>query len=311
MYFTGKWSWSFDDDGTHNYGPHAGLYSRCLLVGREVGAVHIELGLARLGPGGRVDRHVHSFEQCAYVLSGEPAVEIGAQKFRLRAGDYVLFPVGVPHGWRNPGPDEARWLEVSTPQQLAPESAWHDTCFLPSSFLPSSGPSHVDVPNFTDPTVRYLGHDPGSPRDRTGVALPGSERRREPVGMDTASLVYSGISVKMLVDANLGADLLTLFTVDYEPGGAAQVHDHPFEEAYLFVEGEIEAEINGHKATFRAGDVLFCGVGVLHGFFNTSSGWVRWLEVQAPQPPRRHSYRWPSYWDQLGARLRQEGSLGP
>ncbi len=97
--------------------------------------------------------------------------------------------------------------------------------------------------------------------------------------MDTALLAYSGISIKMLVDSNLGAELMTMFTVDYEPGGAAQVHDHPFEETYFFLEGEIEGEIEGEKTIFRAGDVLFCGVGVLHGFFQSvpagCGGWRR------------------------------------
>ena len=63
--------------------------------------------------------------------------------------------------------------------------------------------------------------------------------------MDTALLAYSGISVKMLVDRAFGADLLTMFTVDYEPGGAAQAHDHPFEETYFFLAGEVEAELDG------------------------------------------------------------------
>ncbi len=49
----------------------------------------------------------------------------------------------------------------------------------------------------------------------------------------------------MLVDRTFGADLLTMFTVDYELGGAAQVHDHPFEEAYFFLDGEIEGELDG------------------------------------------------------------------
>ena len=63
--------------------------------------------------------------------------------------------------------------------------------------------------------------------------------------MDTALVVYSGISVKMLVDRVLGADLLTMFTVDYEPRGSAQAHDHPFEETYFFLAGEIQAELDG------------------------------------------------------------------
>ena len=79
--------------------------------------------------------------------------------------------------------------------------------------------------------------------------------------MDTALLAYSGISVRMLVDRGFGADLVTMFTVDYEAGGAAQAHDHPFEEAYVFLAGEIEAELDGEHHVLRAGDVVFAGVG--------------------------------------------------
>ena len=108
------------------------------------------------------------------------------------------------------------------------------------------------------------------------------------MGRDTALTVYSGISVKMLVDRVFGAELLTMFTVDYEPGGSAQVHDHPFEETYFELDGQVQ--------TIRAGDVVFSSVGATHGFFNTGSGRVRWIETQAPQPPERHSYRWVDHW---------------
>jgi len=41
---------------------------------------------------------------------------------------------------------------------------------------------------------------------------------------------------------------------------------------------------------------VFAGVGTTHGFFNTGTGRVRWIETQAPQPPERHSYRWVDHW---------------
>jgi quercetin dioxygenase-like cupin family protein len=303
MDFAGKWSWSFGDDGAHGYGAHAVGYSRRGLVGNGTGAVHTDLALCRLSAGGRVDRHVHSFEQCAYVLSGEPVVESEGRRLQLVSGDYVLFPVASPHAWLNSGAEEARWLELSTPQRFPPNSGRDDTYFLPPLQA-----SDVERPNFKDPTVRHVGHYAGAPPQQEGAAFSTPARGRAPAGMDTALLAYSGISVKMLVDSHLGAELLTMFMVDYEPGGAAQIHDHPFEEAYVFMEGEIEAEIGGRKTSFRAGDFLFCGVGVLHGFFNTSPGRVRWLETQAPQPPRRHSYRWPAHWEQLSDRLKEEGN---
>jgi quercetin dioxygenase-like cupin family protein len=114
--------------------------------------------------------------------------------------------------------------------------------------------------------------------------------------MDTALTVYSGISVKMLVDRVFGAELMTMFTVDYEIGGAAQAHDHPFEETYFFLAGECEAELDGKPYTLRAGDVVFAGVGSVHGFYNTGTERVRWIETQAPQPPARHAYRWLDHW---------------
>jgi mannose-6-phosphate isomerase-like protein (cupin superfamily) len=119
--------------------------------------------------------------------------------------------------------------------------------------------------------------------------------------MDTALLAYSGISVKMLVDRGFGADLLTVFTVDYELGGAAQPHDHPFEETYFFLAGEAEAELDGKSYTLRSGDVVFAGVGSVHGFFNVGTERVRWIETQAPQPPARHAYRWVQSWQRFAS----------
>ncbi len=303
MYFRTKWDWSFAGDEVTGYAGHALGYGRRVLIGRHTGAAHTDLGLARLGPGGQVDRHVHAFERCAYVFSGAPEVQLDDIWLQLQAGDYVLFPVGKPHAWRNPGAEEARWLELSSPQPQTSPASWPDTVFLAPV-----GAGSARRPHPGDPTTPYVGHYRGVASQSEALAVRGPARGRAPAGMDTALLAYSGITVKMLVDANLGADLLTMFMVDYEPGGAAQVHDHPFEEAYLFLEGEIEAEVDGEPMTLAAGDVLFCGVGVLHGFFNTSSGRVRWVETQAPQPPRRHSYRWPAQWQELNKRLPREGT---
>ena len=151
-------------------------------------------------------------------------------------------------------------------------------------------------PQFGDPAVRLVGHYDGTPPQAEALRVDDPARGRKPAGMDTALLAYSGISVKMLVDRVFGADLLTMFTVDYEIGGSAQQHDHPFEETYVFLAGEVEAELDDTTYTLRPGDVVFSGVGSLHGFYNTGTERVRWLETQAPQPPVRHAYRWAPTW---------------
>ena len=128
--------------------------------------------------------------------------------------------------------------------------------------------------------------------------------------MATALLAYSGIAVKMLVDQRLDAQLSTMFMVEYQPGGVAQPHDHPLEEAYFMLEGEVEAVADDARYLLRPGDVFWTGVGCIHAFYNTSGGTVRWLETQAPQPPGRHAYRFNRDWEYLKAKLASLGRRG-
>ena len=125
--------------------------------------------------------------------------------------------------------------------------------------------------------------------------------------MRTALLVYSGITVKMMVDSDLGAHLLTMFMVQYEPSGMAGRHDHAYEETYLILEGEVDAEFDDQTYHLVPGDVAWAGVGCVHAFSNPGPGVVRWLETQAPQPPSRHSYRFARDWEYLRAATSEEG----
>jgi len=275
-------------------GAQTGL-TRQTLIDASVGAVHTQLDIHALAPGGEVRAHCHSFEEAHWVLEGWPALLLDGHAMRLRAGDYVAVPVGMPVAWANPGDIAAKVLTVSTPIRLGPDAPRRDTFLLPHrDWDPAAAPA---LPG--GPTARLVGHYEGTPPQAEALKLKDRPRGRPTAGRDTALVVYSGISVKMMVDATLGAALLTMFTVDYEPGGSAQIHDHPFEEAYLFMEGEVEGEFEGQSYTFRRGDVAWAGVGATHGFFNDGTTHVRWLETQAPQPPVRHSYRWYDDWKKL------------
>jgi quercetin dioxygenase-like cupin family protein len=124
--------------------------------------------------------------------------------------------------------------------------------------------------------------------------------------MATALLAYSGIAVKMLVDQRMGAALGTMFMVEYQPGGIAHPHDHPLEEAYVMLEGEVEFHADDAVYVLSPGDVLWTGVGCIHAFYNRTEGTVRWLETQSPQPPARHSYRFNRDWDYLQEKLQSQ-----
>lgn len=259
-------------------------------------AVHTGFGLCALEPRGSIPAHVHSFEESFYVVAGLLVLELEEGAYRLGPGDYGLVPVGVPHAWRNEGAETVRWAEMLAPQPR--ELFGGDTYLVPDLESRTSNP--VDV---RDPRNRLLGHISPANLD---VGQQTQDKLALSASMRTALLVYSGITVKMMVDSDLGAQLSTMFMVHYDPEGVAGPHDHPFEETYFFLEGEAEAEFDGEKYRLGPGDIAFAGVGCVHGFRNVGGGPLRWLETQAPQPPGRHSYRFVRDWTYLRERL--EGS---
>ena len=271
------------------YEGHAEGFRRWPVVDGSVGAVHTGFGIGELEPGGSLSAHVHSFEESLYVLEGEVVLRTSEAAVRLRPGDYGVIPVGVPHELRNEGTATARLAAMSA-QQPRPAHGG-DTYWLPP--LPEREPVAVDV---RDPRTRSFGHiEPGNmdPAKQTQEMLAVS------ASMRTALLVYSGITVKMMVDTDLGAQLSTMFMVQYEERGLAGAHDHPFEETYLILDGQVDATFDGETYRLGVSDVAWAGTGCVHAFSNPGPGTVRWLETQAPQPPARHSYRFVRDWDYL------------
>ncbi|HEX6232731.1 MAG TPA: cupin domain-containing protein [Jiangellaceae bacterium] len=256
------------------------------------GAVHTGFGVCRLEPGGVVPSHVHSFEESVHVLEGEVVLQTPGTAVRLGEGDYGLVPVGVPHAWRNDGMAPVRWAEMLAPQPRERYGA--DTFRVPD--LELSEPVSIDP---RDPRTRSFGnirpqHMDPSKQSQELLAVSASMR--------TALLVYGGVTVKMMVDSDLGAVLSTMFMVQYDPDGGASPHDHPFEETYLILDGDVDATFDGEAYRLKPGDVAWAGAGCQHSFAATGAP-VRWLETQAPQPPGRHSYRFWRDWDYLAKAL--------
>jgi quercetin dioxygenase-like cupin family protein len=268
-------------------------FRRCAAVDMDA-SVHMRFGICELDPGGSVGWHVHSFEESFYILEGEVVCETPEGAFRLQGGDYGFVPVGSPHAWRNAGPRAARWADMLAPQPRLSGEA--DTFAVAAAGSPAD-PRPLDI---RDPRMRSFGHIDADSMD---VANQTQEKMAVSASMRTALLVYSGITVKMMVDSDLGAFLQTMFMVQYEPNGFAGPHDHPFEEAYLILEGETDAVFDGHPYRLGPGDIAWAGVGCTHEFSNPAEARVRWLETQAPQPPGRHSYRFARDWRYLGDAL--------
>jgi quercetin dioxygenase-like cupin family protein len=258
------------------YAGHSEGHARFPLVDRAAGSVHQAMTVAELAPGGRVDLHLHAFEEGLYVLEGQLVLEVAGTRETLEADDYVFVERAVAHSLENPGSEAARWLEVGAPQ---PGADLDDTVF------PKGRPPEVE----TELAYRRERFDDGQlppPSSALGLA-----------GFGAANV--GGASLKMLIERDFGASQFNLMMVEYVEGGLIKEHDHAFEEGFFFLTGEIEAVLDGRTYTLGAGDYCWSGVGSMHSFANRAEKPVRWLETQVPQPPTRHQARFRGEWEGL------------
>ena len=284
-----------------DYVGHSKGYARCSVIDGAAGSVHMGVGLCELKAGGRVDSHLQSFEESFYVVEGEPVLILDGVGYPLAPGACGLIPVGVQHAWLGPKRGRAKWIDMMAPQPR-PVGGEEDTYFL--GLPPKVQVEELDI---RDPRSRHffrMAED-----DIVVDKLKIGARKHAPTvsaSMNTALLAYSGIALKMLVDKRLDAQLHTMFMIEYQPGGCAHPHDHPMEESYIILDGEVDAVADGKRYTLREGDVFWTGVGCVHAFYNTSKRTVRWLETQSPQLPDRHGYRFSRDWEYLKEKLAKQ-----
>lgn len=259
-------------------GPGGGAgHRRQVMIDETCGSIHMTLGWAALEPGAEVAPHAHSFETSIYVADGEVDLAVAGLVHRLGVDDYALVPLGAVHALRSA--EGARWLEVMTPQAR----------LEPRDTFAAGGPvdwAEAAPPDFASPLRGAVGHF------AERQLPPPSQLQME--GYSGGDV--TGIRLKMLIDKVFGAQHMNVFMVEFQPGGAGNSHDHPLEEAYVIVSGRARAVLDGERYEVGPGDVVWTGVGGVHAFFPVGDAPVRWIEVQAPQPPAQHAFRFLQQW---------------
>ncbi len=253
-------------------------FRRADLIGRAQGSVHMSFSIADLGPGGRIDNCVHSYEKGIFITEGEVELNRDGKRYRLGPHDYALIPIGTPHAFRNRGDQPARWVEKCAPQPKPP-GEWADSFFPP----PPDWPGDAALLGPKDPLAQMVGHFDAS-------QLP------PPAKVDA---YMWGWSKKLLIDRKLGGQQFDLFIIEFAEGGQTSLHDHNFEEAYLVLEGEVTFEAEGEEYALTPGTIAWSGVGAPHGFFLNRGTSCRWLEVMSPQPPAQNANRRLATWDDI------------
>jgi len=75
---------------------HSGTKNFRLIGPETVGARQVEMILGEIERGKGAHPHLHTgIEQVAYLLEGTAHVEIGEEKFEMKAGEACFFPAGV------------------------------------------------------------------------------------------------------------------------------------------------------------------------------------------------------------------------
>ena len=257
---------------------HSKGYHRIPLVDHTTGSVHQAVGICELQPGGVVDYCLHTNEEGIFVIEGQLEVLRDRQAFRLSADDFALIPYGIPHAYRNSGDKAVRWFEVSAPQPKAP-GGWQDTIFFdavwPEEVIPS-GPE--------DPRVQLVGHFD----EKT------SESESRGVGIATR-----GQKIYKFMGLPFGTQNFLLMIGILEPGGIIGPHDHPIEEWYYGLSGELEFTMEEKVYHLHPGDVTWTGVGAMHYWHNTGNVPYRWIETHVPEMPTLYGSRNYPHWEKL------------
>jgi len=113
-------------------------------VGTRIGARKLGYNITAVPPGKRAfPLHNHRVnEEMFFVLEGEGEVRIGAERHRVRRGDFIACPPGGPetaHQIINTGKDELKYLAVSTME-------YPEICDYPDSgkFMVAELPRNAD-----------------------------------------------------------------------------------------------------------------------------------------------------------------------
>lgn len=113
------------------------------LAWRETGSTQLFVGQQWLGQGQRVFLHTHPVEEVLMFLAGRGTATLDGEAIEIAAGDSLIIPAGVVHGFRNDEPESLHVLVIFPGDDFARtdlvEPA-HDQSALHPSSLPGLPP---------------------------------------------------------------------------------------------------------------------------------------------------------------------------
>ncbi len=262
-----------------DYAGRAAGFERISLIDRAAGSVHMQACISRLHAGGHIDACVHAYEKGIYVFDGELELWRDSGCLRLPADSYALIPYATAYALRNRGATTARWFEIMAPQPK-PAAALRDTFFTAVEAWPAAIEQLAGAATAEQLASRFAAENP--------IPAKGGE-------------LQQGLSVFRFMERRFGARCFFMMRGEMTVGAYRTRHDHPLEEFYLGLDGEVIMDIEDRSFRLGAGDFAWTGSGTSHAFRQIGEVPFRWLETQTPQFPPELGTRNYVEWEKLRA----------
>jgi quercetin dioxygenase-like cupin family protein len=99
---------------------------------------------------------------------------------------------------------------------------------------------------------------------------------------EAKALNVMGGQVRFLCESGDTGNAWSIMECSLPKDSGPPPHDHPWDEAYYILEGELRFVIDGKAQTYRAGDFVYAPAGTLHGFQGVSEKPARVLILDVP-----------------------------
>jgi len=99
---------------------------------------------------------------------------------------------------------------------------------------------------------------------------------------DGESMSVLGTNVRFLLEASKTDHNFSLMEVELPEGGGPPPHEHPWDEAYYVVDGDVWFLVGDQEMVVSGGDLLYAPAGVVHSFKGAGKTPARVLVFDAP-----------------------------
>ncbi|MEO1016259.1 MAG: cupin domain-containing protein [Pseudomonadota bacterium] len=280
-------------------GPRFGERYRHLTLAAVGEDYRVGVAIEELEPGKQsTPAHYHIFEEeHVYILEGSLTVRIGADRYEMKAGDYVCFPAGqkAGHCLINNSGATCRYVIMGerNPNEVA--------VYSDSNKMLVRALGRRAIFDLAARRGYWDGEDTGLPNDEIAPSDAAGDPPEAPIkphppisshavewSLEGEGPRFGGMS-KHLTDVAIGRDYHVGMLIEAPAPGMrlAPMHYHMLEEEHaLILEGQLTLFLGDERFEMKAGDYVCFPAGqkVGHSFMNSGTGPCSYLMIGEHNP---------------------------